>query len=161
MIGISDDGTYRVSDAAGHEAGSTADPDEAIRLALDAPEIIALRPGQGVMVGSVILTFEEAGAFSLNVSARVRSGTTGVNVTVRTAGQPPVSLRVSSTGAAEALRRRHENYAIKFAIESDAEPTDANLAACLDHCVRPARPAEYPAIRIEVARYRRGEMPGC
>jgi len=30
------------------------------------------------------------------------------------------------------------------------DPTDANLKAVLDHCVRPARPGEFAAIRRHV-----------
>jgi hypothetical protein len=58
--------------------------------------------------------------------------------------------------ARQAVARRHRAraYAAKFIAEHDlaedpdhAEPTDEALAACYRHCVRPARPAEYDAIR--------------
>jgi hypothetical protein len=53
-----------------------------------------------------------------------------------------------------ALARRRLRYAIRFAIESDVEPTDANLRRMLDRCVRPARASEYPEIRRLVIAYR-------
>jgi hypothetical protein len=53
------------------------------------------------------------------------------------------------------LERRYRRYAAKFVSDTDgqdrpAEPTDANLKASLDRCVRPARPEEYPAIRANI-----------
>lgn len=66
----------------------------------------------------------------------------------------------------DAERRRIEQYAAKFNAETvcyeppdPREPTDANLAAVLDRCVRPARPAEYPAIRAAVLRQRAEIIP--
>jgi hypothetical protein len=61
--------------------------------------------------------------------------------------------------AATALRL--ESYAIKFAIETDEEAADEALRRVLSSCVRPPRPGELAGIREQVARYRRGEMPGC
>lgn len=54
----------------------------------------------------------------------------------------------------EALARRCEGYAVKFAIESGAEPTDENLRERLDRCGRPPRPEEYPGIRRGVFAFR-------
>jgi hypothetical protein len=55
----------------------------------------------------------------------------------------------------EALRRLHVKYAIRFALESGgALPSDGNLKRVLDRCVRPARAAEYPRIRVYVHAYR-------
>jgi hypothetical protein len=53
-----------------------------------------------------------------------------------------------------ALDRRYRQYAIKFALDSDAEPTDAKLKRILDRCARPARAGEYPEIRRRVVLYR-------
>jgi len=67
----------------------------------------------------------------------------------------------------DALQRRNEGYAIHFALDWNMdrnggcgpEPTDENLATVLRDCARAPRPEEYPAIRAEVERYRRGEVP--
>lgn len=67
-----------------------------------------------------------------------------------------------STVAVRAVQRRIERYAAKFNADTvrqgaewvQCEPTDENLAYVLDRCVRPARPAEYPAIREAVLRQR-------
>jgi hypothetical protein len=69
----------------------------------------------------------------------------------------------------DALQRRNEGYAIHFALGWDMdgnggcgpEPTDENIVVVLRHCARVPRPEEYPAIREQVERYRRGEMPDC
>lgn len=39
------------------------------------------------------------------------------------------------------------DYAAKLSAENVTDLSDASLAATFAHCVRPARPAEYPAIR--------------
>lgn len=58
--------------------------------------------------------------------------------------------------AVRALGRanRARAYAAKWIVEHDlaedpdhADPTDGALAACFEHCARPARPTEYDAIR--------------
>jgi hypothetical protein len=60
-----------------------------------------------------------------------------------------------------ALDRRYRRYAIKFALDSDAEPSDAELKRVLDRCVRPARAAEYPEIRRRVVLYRADREAFC
>ena len=59
---------------------------------------------------------------------------------------------------ASALAQRCRGYAAKVSAETvRAEPavipdlSDVGLAAIFDGCVRPARPAEYPAIRAALA----------
>jgi hypothetical protein len=60
------------------------------------------------------------------------------------------------------IQYRIYRYAAKFNADTvrqgadwvQCDPTDENLAYTLDRCARPARPAEYPAIRAEVLRQR-------
>jgi hypothetical protein len=91
-----------------------------------------------------------------------------VNGTVVTDPNEAICLALSERGLA-ALQRRTEGYAIHFALDwnmdgnagAGYEPTDENIAIVLRNSARVPRPEEYPAIRAEVERYRRGEMPGC
>ena len=60
--------------------------------------------------------------------------------------------------SAARLEDLYDKYAIKFDLDwnmdgnsaTSDDPTDANLKAVLDHCVRPARPGEFAAIRRHV-----------
>jgi len=59
-----------------------------------------------------------------------------------------------STWDAPVAKRRAEAYAAKFVNDSDAEPTDTEMAAVFAHCVRPASMTLYPLIRMQVTRLR-------
>jgi hypothetical protein len=60
--------------------------------------------------------------------------------------------------SAARLEDLYDKYAIKFDLDwnmdgnsaTSDEPTDENLKAVLDHCVRRARPGEFAAIRRHV-----------
>jgi hypothetical protein len=59
---------------------------------------------------------------------------------------------------AKAINDLMRRYAVKFAVDSDDEPTDENIKRVLAGCARSPQAGEYAAIRRYVGICRRGEL---